>query len=82
MLGGDADIATVGAGGVTVTATLLCALPPEPLHVSMNVVDELSEPVLCEPLVALIPDQPTLAVQPSAFVLLQVSVELEPDAML
>jgi hypothetical protein len=82
MLSGDADIATVGAGGVTVTETLLCAFPPEPLQVSVNDVVDVSAPVLCEPLVALLPVQPPVAVQLLAFVLLHVSVELDPDAML
>ena len=82
ILDGDADIVTTGAGGVTVTSTLLCALPPEPVQLSVNLVVDVSGPTDCVPLVALVPVQPSLAVQLLAFVLLQVSVEFEPEAML
>jgi hypothetical protein len=69
---------TVGAGGgaaVTVTVVFAEALPPVPVQESVNVVLALNVPVLCEPLVALEPDQPPEAVQLDAFVEDQLSVE-------
>jgi hypothetical protein len=41
----------------------------------------LSAPVVCEPLVALLPDQPPEAEQDVAWVLVQVTVELLPLAI-
>jgi hypothetical protein len=41
----------------------------------------VSAPVDCEPLVALLPDQPLLAVQAVAFLADQVRVELPPEAI-
>lgn len=66
-LAGLAAIDTVGRGA-TVIAVLALSEPPEPVQV--NAKDVLAEkgPTLCEPLVALLPDQPPLAEQDVALV--------------
>jgi hypothetical protein len=55
MVLGLADKATVGASGVTDTVFDCVALPPAPVHVSEYAALAVSEPVDCEPLVALVP---------------------------
>jgi hypothetical protein len=72
---------TVGAAAVTVTVVDWAALPPAPVQVTVYVVDAVSAPVDCEPLVASLPDQPPEAAQAVAFVVDQVKVELLPLAM-
>jgi hypothetical protein len=69
MLLGVAVSATVGVGGgVTVTVTDCAALPPGPVQVSVNRALAVSVPVGAEPLGALAPLHPPLAVQASASV--------------
>ncbi len=72
---------TVGTG-TTVTVTLWLTVPPVPLQLSEKPVVAASAPVDCDPLVALLPVQPPLAVQLVALVELQVSVEAAPTARL
>ena len=71
---------TVGVGGgggaATVTATELLVLPPAPLQTRVNVVAVVSGPTTSLPDVALRPDQPSNAWQPSASVDDHVSVVL------
>lgn len=69
---------TVGGRDVTVTVADCAALPPVPVQVKVYVVFALSAPVDCEPLIALLPDQPLEAVQDVAWVLVQITVELLP----
>lgn len=71
---------TVGAGtgAVTVTETVLLAVPPAPVQVSAKLLFELSAPVDWLPLVDFVPLQSPEAVQPVALVELQVSVEADP----
>lgn len=67
---------TVGAGGaVTLTVKLRVPTPPTPLQVKVKDVLAVRVPVVCDPLVALVPVQPPLAVQLVALVELHVSVE-------
>jgi len=80
MVCGLAVIVTVGAAA-TVTVADCKALPPLPVQVSENVPVLTKVPVDCVPLVALAPDHAPDAVQPSALVEDQVSVELAPLAM-
>jgi hypothetical protein len=82
---GDALSDTVGAGatGAVGAATVTVAVanelvPPLPMQASEYVVLALRAPVLFEPLVAKIPDQPPIAVQDVAFVEFQESVEAPP----
>jgi len=85
---GFAASVAVGAGGgaidVTLTVTgLAVPVPPGPLHDRENVVAAaVSALVICVPLVANVPVQPPEAVQPVAFVELQVNVEVPPLATL
>lgn len=73
---GAAVSTTVGAGGgVTVTVTDCEALPPGPLQVRVNKVLAVSAPVEAAPVVARAPLQPPLAVQVSASVEDQESVD-------
>ena len=74
---GLAESDTVGgAGGVpTDTVAVWLTLPPAPEHASVKLVVALSAPVVCVPLVALLPLQPPDAVQLVALVELQVSAE-------
>jgi hypothetical protein len=58
------------------------ALPPGPLHVSVNALETLSGPVDSLPLVVFVPLQPPDAVQLVAPVEFQVSVDDPPLAML
>jgi hypothetical protein len=56
------------------------ALPPLPVQVSLKIVVDSSPPVDTEPLVALLPDQPSEAVQAVASIVDQVSLALAPLA--
>lgn len=79
---GLAERATVGAGGVTDTVVDCAALPPPvPMQDSVYVVFVVRAPVVCEPLVALLPDQPPEAVHEVAFVLDQPKVDALPLAI-
>jgi hypothetical protein len=60
---GLADRATVGLGCVTETVVDWVALPPVPVQVSLYVAFAVSDPVDCDPLKALEPDQAPEAVQ-------------------
>jgi hypothetical protein len=71
---------TVGAGEVTDTVVDCVALLPLPVQVSPKVVSLVSAPVVCEPLMALLPDQPPEAVQEVALLADQVSVDAPPDS--
>jgi len=71
-----------GSGACTWTLTLLCALPPSPVHTSVNDVVTSSAALDWLPLVALLPLQPPLAVQDCAFWLDQLSVVDAPAATL
>ena len=72
-----------GAEGddVTVTIADFPAEPPLPVQVSEYVVVAARPPVLCEPEVAFVPDQPPEAVQELAFVEFHESVEELPDVI-
>ena len=70
----------VGGGGAeTATVTSPAEVPPGPMHVSVYAVLTESAPVLCVPLVALVPLQPPEAVQEVAPVEDQVSVAEPPE---
>ena len=74
--------ATNVAVGTTLTTTVETPLvPPVPLHVKEYELGIVIAPVLCVPLVALVPLQPPVAVHDVAFVELQVSVDAPPLAM-
>jgi hypothetical protein len=60
------------------TVTVLLALPPVPLQLSVKPVDAVIGGVVSAPLVARPPDQPPEAVQLVAFVVVQLSTELSP----
>lgn len=81
MLVGLADNVTVGAG-TTVTVAVWTALPPVPVHLSVNEADAVKAPVETDPLVAWAPLQPPEAAQPAASVELQVSIAEPPLATL
>jgi hypothetical protein len=72
---------TVGGREVTVTVADCVALPPVPVQVNAYVLFVLSAPVDCDPLIALLPDQLPEAVQEVAWVLVQLTVELLPLAI-
>jgi hypothetical protein len=74
---GLAESVTVGADEdeLTVTVADCSALPPDPVHVSVNVELALRAPVDCDPLNALPPDHAPEAVQVLAWLLDHVSVE-------
>lgn len=59
---------TVGAADVTVAVADWLPLPPGPVQVRVYVTLAVSAPVDCEPLTALLPDQPPDAVQAVALV--------------
>lgn len=63
------------------TVTDRAAVPPAPLQVRLKVVVVVSEPLLLEPELALVPVQPPEAVQALASVLDQASVVLPPLAI-
>jgi hypothetical protein len=71
---------TVGAGTTVTVAVATLLLPPAPVQVSEKEVLAVSAPVLCVPLVALLPLQLPDAVHEVAFVELQVSVDAAPLA--
>jgi hypothetical protein len=79
MVCGVAVIVIVGTAA-TVTVADWKALPPVPVQLNENVPVLASAPVDCEPLVALVPDHAPDAVQVSALVDDQVSVEDPPLA--
>jgi hypothetical protein len=77
-----------GGGGVlvTVTGVLLVVVPPAPVQLKLKVEPVERAPVLAVPLVALLPLQAlvvgeALAVQLVALVVLQLRLELAPEAM-
>ena len=75
-------LATNVAVGVMLTMTVDAPLvPPVPVQVNEYELGIVIAPVLCVPLVALLPLQPPVAVQDVAFVELHVSVELPPLAI-
>jgi hypothetical protein len=76
---GLADRLTTGGGGVTDTVVDWVAEPAGPLQVKVNVVFAVSVPVGCDPLTALLPAQPPLAVQRVALPLDHVSVAALPE---
>jgi hypothetical protein len=71
---------TPGAGADTETVVDCVALPPVPVQVSAKLVFAVSAPVDCEPLKALLPDQPPDAVHAVALVAAQVNVVALPLA--
>jgi len=71
---------TLGAGAETETVTDCAAEPPAPVQVNVNLVAVVSAAVLCEPLVASLPDQPPEATHEVALVEDQVNVEVAPLA--
>ena len=77
---GDADNVTTGAGvgAVTETDALACAVPPEPVQLSVKVELALNAPVVWLPEVDLEPLQLPDALQEFAFVDDQLNVLLEP----
>ncbi len=77
VLGAAARL-TVGAAALTDTVADWVALPPVPVQVSEYVALAVSAPVDCEPLTALLPDQPPEAVQEVALVDDQVKVDVPP----
>jgi hypothetical protein len=70
---------TVGAGMVTVTVADCVALPPAPVHVSVNVDVAARATVVKLPVVACAPLHAPLALQVVALVLVQFKLVLEPD---
>ena len=56
------------------------AVPPAPVQVKVYVALAVSDPVDCEPLTGLAPDQPPEAEQEVALAAFHVSIELDPDA--
>ena len=65
---------TVGAGAATATLTDRLALPPMPLQVRVNVLSDVSDETVCDPLMDLLPDQLPEAVHVLALLLDQFSV--------
>lgn len=78
---GFAASVIAGAGVLTVTLTLLLALPPGPVQERLNVVVDVSAPLDCVPLTAFAPLQPPLAEHVVASVDDHVSVVDWPLAM-
>jgi hypothetical protein len=74
----DGDVTAVE---LTATVVDWLAEPPDPVHVSVKVVFAERTPVLSEPVIALVPDQPPDALQDVALVELQVSVEAVPEVI-
>jgi hypothetical protein len=74
-----AGVGGVGAG-VTVITAVARALPPAPVQVSVTVVVLLGA-MPAVPLIALVPAQPPLAVHAVAFLLVQVSSDVEPETI-
>ena len=71
---------TVGVGDLMETVADWAAVPPAPVQVKVYAALAVSDPVDCEPLTGLAPDQPPEAEQEVALVAFQVSIELDPDA--
>ena len=71
---------TVGAGTTVTVAVTTLLLPPVPVHAKEYEAVDVSAPVLCVPLVALMPPQFPDAAHEVAFVELHVSVEAPPLA--
>ena len=71
----------VGGGTATVTVTDWLAEPPVPEQVSVYVVFAVRLPVLCEPDVGIVPDQPPDALHEDELVELHVSVEAVPEVI-
>jgi hypothetical protein len=69
---------TVGADADTATVTDCVVEPPDPVQLIMKLVEAVSDPVDCDPLVPNAPDQPPEAVQPVELVDDQLSVEAPP----
>jgi hypothetical protein len=77
---GDALNDSVGAEiACAVTVTLSDAVPPAPVHASVNVVVAVIEPDDCVPIVLFVPVHPPLAVHDVASVLVQDNVVDWPD---
>lgn len=68
----------VGADADTATVTDCVVETPDPVQVSVKLVEAVSAPVDCEPFVPNAPDQPPEAVQPAELVDDQLSVEAPP----
>jgi len=77
---GFAVTVTVGAGTTVTLAVATLLVPPAPVQVNEYDPAIVRAPVLCEPLVALVPLQFPVAVQEVALVELHVSVEAPPLA--
>ena len=73
-LSGLAENDNVGAGAATVILTVSLAVPPGPLQDRVNVLFEVSDAIICDPAVALLPDQSPDAVQSLVLLLLQLNV--------
>ena len=73
-LPGLAENDNVGDGAVTVMLTVSLAVPTGPLQDRLNTLFEVSADIVCEPDVALLPDQSPEAVQPVVLLLLQLNV--------
>jgi hypothetical protein len=71
---------TVGVGDLMETVVDWTAVPPVPVQVKVYVALAVSDPVDCEPLAGLAPDQAPEAEHEVALVAFHVSVELDPDA--
>lgn len=79
IVAGVTETLTVGAGTETLTVTDLDTVPPLPLQASVKVLEPaLAGVTTSEPLVTLLPLQSPEAVQLSALVEVQFSVELWP----
>jgi hypothetical protein len=76
---GFADNVNVGAGGDTMTSTLLLLVPALLAHANENDVVAVNGPVGSDPDSDFAPDQPPLAEQALASTLLQLSIALWPD---
>ena len=71
---------TVGVGDLMETLADWAAVPPAPVQVKVYVALAVSDPVDCEPLTGLVPDQPPEAEQEVALAAFHVSIALDPDA--
>ena len=73
-LDGLAENDNVGDGAATVILAVSLAVPPGPLQDRVNTLFEVSDAIICDPAVALLPDQSPEAVQPVVLLLLQLNV--------
>ena len=71
--------AVVSAPAITVTVIFCVAVPPAPVHASVNVVLAVTLVIACEPDVAFVPVHPPLAVQEVALVELHDNVAEPPE---